>query len=565
MGFVYFLIMIGVLVFFHELGHFLVAKAFDVKVLRFSIGMGPKLVGFEYGETEYVICALPLGGYVQMLGNEMADVEALDEEDRGRALMHKPIWQRSLVILAGPVFNLILPILVFFFFGLTQTTAPPSLVGEVLAEAPAAQAGLEPGDRIVEINGSSVAYWHDILDAVADSPGEPLEFVWDRNGERMSATITPESRTETQDALGVLQTTRGQIGILLDTHGPTIAVTSPTSPAARAGLKTFDRIIQINGEDVGRYDEIEAAIQKNKGKPLDIVAMRPEKLDVDFGDYFSQDVFKATIPATDDAGLTKAELVLSEVKKDSAAWEAGLREGDRITKLDGAPQSSWYILVRTIHLAINDKLLAREAGDEDAVTQGFEIEYIRDGVVQTTTLTPKVTKYTDEYQQDRYKREIGWASIYDTVKPDVIDFPVGQRVVYSAKLGVDKTWEGISMVGRLFQRILEGKVSFSKQVGGPILVGELAARAGEAGIASFLWTMALLSINLGLFNLLPIPLLDGGQLALFAVEAVKRGPLSFRVRQITAYVGFVMIIMLMLLAFKNDIERNWDNIVDFLF
>jgi regulator of sigma E protease len=575
MGFFYFIIMIGALVFFHELGHFLVAKAFDVKVERFSIGFGPKLFGFWYGETEYVICALPLGGYVQMLGGDFADAETIAEEDKDRALLAKPIWQRSLIVLAGPVFNLILPVIVFFFFSLTQSTMAPSVVGEVLADTPAAAAGLEPGDVIVEIDGDEVDYWHEIIAHVTPRPEEKIPFAWERDGKRYEGTITPALRVENEDALGVLQTTRGQIGILLTTHGPTIAISGPSQPAAKAGLKNFDRIVQINGQPVKRLDEILSTVRQSEGKPLEIVALRPQKLGAEFGDFYKQDPVKVTVQpvqATNDegkqewsVGFVRAEMVLSEVEPGSAADKAGLQPGDYITKLNGKPQNSWMILLRTIHLAINDALVARDPDDKSTPSVSFEVEYIRDGVVKTTTVTPVVTKYQDEYQQDRYRRDTGWRTIFDTVEPDPIDFPFFSRMGYGVSLGAEKTWEGVSMIGRLFARIFEGKVSFSKQVGGPILMGELAARAGEAGAASFLWTMALLSINLGVFNLLPIPLLDGGRLMLFAVEAVKRGPLSFRTRQITAYIGFVLIIMLMLLAFKNDIERNWDYIVDFLF
>ena len=570
MGFVYFVIMIGVLVFVHELGHFLVAKLFDVKVLRFSIGFGPKLFAFQYGETEYTLCALPLGGYVLMLGNDMAEAEAIPEEDLPRSLLAKPIWQRALVILAGPAFNVALPVLVFFCFGLMQTTAPPSTVGEVLADTPAERVGLQAGDQITSLDGAEVRYWHEVLEAVSDSPGEPLAITWSRDGLEMSATITPESRTETQDAIGILQTTRGQIGILLDTHGPTIALTDPESPAARAGMKTFDRILEIDGAPVRRFDEVQRLVRSSGVEPLTIVALRPEKLDVDYGDFFEQRVVTITLsPEPDargvlDAGFSRAELVLSEIEPGSAAEQAGLKVGDRITTLDGTPQRSWFILRRTIHQKINEKLLAREPGDDQALTHTFELEVERAGETFTTALTPQVTRYVDEYQQERYKREIGWATLYDTVSPDAIEVPLGSRLVYAARLGVDKTWEGLSMIGRLFERIFEGKISFSKQVGGPILVGELAARAGEAGMASFLWTMALLSINIGVFNLLPIPLLDGGRLMLFAAEAIKRGPLSFRTRQITSYIGIVMIVLLMVLAFKNDIERNWDRIVDLI-
>ncbi len=572
MGIFYFIIMIGALVFFHELGHFLVAKAFNVKVLRFSIGFGPKIAGFRRGETEYVICALPLGGYVQMLGSDFTDVESVPEEDRERSLMAKPIWQRSLVVLAGPVFNLILPLFVFFFFGLTQTTAQPAIVGEVLSDTPAAEAGLESGDRITAIAGEEVRYWHDLLNHTVDSPNEKLEFTWERHGEPMSATIVPTKRVESEDALGVLQKTRGQIGILLSTHGPTIAIGTPDAPAAKAGLQNFDKLVTIDGERVERLDRILDIVEQSDGQPLGVVALRPDKLDrLDYGDMYEQKVVEATIQpvkAEDNtwtAGFVRAEMVLSEVEDGSPADKAGLKVGDHILSLDGKAQNSWMMLTRTIHFKINDLLIDRDPESDEPIEVPFELTYARDGEVQTTTIVPDVTKYTDHYQQERYKREIGWKTVYDTVDPDPIPMPLGDRLGYAVELGADKTWDGLSMIGKLFQRIFEGRISFTDQVGGPILVGELAARAGEAGAKSFLWTMALLSINLGVFNLLPIPLLDGGQLALFGVEAIKRGPLSFRVRQITAYIGFVMIIMLMVLAFKNDIERNWDTIVNALF
>ena len=170
-----------------------------------------------------------------------------------------------------------------------------------------------------------------------------------------------------------------------------------------------------------------------------------------------------------------------------------------------------------------------------------------------------------EFKQNAYRIKMGWSNIYPHVPIDPIAFPLGARIAFSAKTGIEETWEGVSMIGKLFGRIFQGKINFSDQVGGPILVGELAAQAGKAGLDKFFRMMALLSINLAIFNLLPIPLLDGGRLLLYAIEAIKRGPLSFRVRQITAYVGFALIIMLMVMAFKNDIERNWDRIVEFLF
>ena len=572
MSFFYIVIMIGSLVFFHELGHFLVAKACGVKVERFSIGFGPKLFGFFWGETEYVIAALPLGGYVQMLGSEFSDMETVAEEDRERSLLAKPIWKRSLIVLAGPAFNILLPLVIFFGFGLSQTTAPPSMVGEVLADTPAERAGLQAGDRIVSIDHRPITYWHQMLDEFSGRPGEPLEVVWERQGTTLRATITPEQRTETHDPMGLMQSTRGRVGLLASTHGSTIGVASPGSPAGAAGLKNFDQIVSIDGVPVHRFDQVQAAVAGSQGKPLGVIALRPERIEgVKFGEFFARQLVQATVSPIKqqgqwDAGLIKAELILSEVVPGSPAASAGLQAGDRIVALEGKPVNSWLIFISTMHQAINLKLAARAQADETkALVLPFELTYVRDGQRITTTFTPEVTPYKDEFKQNAWNITMGWSNIYPHVQLDPIPFPLGARMVYAARLGAEETWEGVSMIGKLFGRIFQGKVNFSDQVGGPILVGELAAQAGKAGLDKFFRMMALLSINLAIFNLLPIPLLDGGRLLLYAIEAVKRGPLSFRVRQITAYVGFALIIMLMVMAFKNDIERNWDRIVDFLF
>ena len=572
MSILYVMIMIGALVFFHELGHFVAAKALGVKVLRFSIGFGPKILGFTWGETEYVICALPLGGYVMMLGGEFADMEEISEEDRGRSLLEKPIWKRSIIVLAGPAFNILLPILIFFGAGMMRETATAPVVGQVLADTPAAQAGLELGDRIVAIDGEPIRYWHDLTGVVSESPNEALDVTWERRGERMQAMITPSLSTQTRDALGLLQTSRGQLGILNVRPGPTIAVLGEDTPAYVAGLRDFDRIVQINGAPTRGYDQVERAVFESGGtEALDVVALRPTKIEgIDYGQFFEQDVIQARVtPQLREGapwvGLSAGEMVLLEVAPESAAAKAGLTRGDRITSVDGRAYNSWLVLDDAIEHRINARLLEAKPEPGERVEIEYEVGFVRGGEARTTTLVPLVERYDDEYKQERYRIEIGWMTLFDLVEPEEVAFPLGDRFVYSVAHGVDTTVEGLGMFAKLFQRIFEGRVSFSNQVGGPILIGELAARAGEAGIEYFLTTLAQLSLTLAVFNLLPIPLLDGGRLALYGVEAIKRGPLSFRARQITSYVGFVLIILLMILAFKNDIERNWDTIVDWLF
>ena len=220
------------------------------------------------------------------------------------------------------------------------------------------------------------------------------------------------------------------------------------------------------------------------------------------------------------------------------------------------------MLNRHINGQINRDIakLKEEDGDVSKLKRSFEITYRRGTETHKTKLTPGVRQLEIE---DYFRVVIGWGHIADRVYPDEIDFPLSERIVYGAKFAFRQTGEFCRMIAVGLLRTAQGKLSL-ENLGGPIMIGELAAQAGKAGWDKFLEMMALISINLALINLLPIPILDGGNLVLFALEAIKRGPLSFRTRQIAAYIGFTMILALMVVAFKNDIERSWDSIVEWV-
>ncbi|TXD38137.1 RIP metalloprotease RseP [Lujinxingia vulgaris] len=568
MSFLYFIVLIGVLVFVHELGHFLVARLFDVKVLRFALGFGPTIATYQRGETEYALCALPLGGYVQMLGGDLESIEELPDEERSRALMAKPIWQRSLIILAGPLANFILPIFIYFIFGMMQTTAPPAVVGQAYPEAPAAQAGIKAGDVIVEIDGNPVRFFHDVAHYTRPAYDQPLEIVYERNGERHTTTVTP-ARFEATDYLGLDQRTYGLIGMHLGTAGSTIALTDHDGPAARAGLAYFDHVIAVDDKPVQRFHELESLIQESDGKPVEIQALRRFPLHVDYGTFYKQRLITLTVTpelvdGAYDIGVTPSEMVIAQVDPDSPVAKAGLKPGDRILAVDDRKFSSWSLMVSHIHNTINQRIVDRDKAGENPppLDSDFQISFLRDGEQLTTTLTTDVTSYQDQTEQVRYRIFNGWDSFRNSVDPENIPHPFFSRVAYSTSEAFSQTWKFTRMMTLGLVRLAEGRVS-TKSIGGPIMIGELAAEAGRAGWEPFLEMMALISINLAILNLLPIPVLDGGQLLLFALEAIKRGPLSFRTRQIAAYIGFTMILMLMILAFKNDIERNWHRAVEY--
>jgi regulator of sigma E protease len=568
MSLVYILVLLGGLIFIHELGHFLFAKLFDVKVLRFSIGMGPKVVGFTWGETEYVVCALPLGGYVQMMGHSFESIEDMDEEERKRALMGKPIWQRSLVTLAGPLFNMLLPVAIYFFVTLGQGTTPPSQIGQVMPETPAAEAGLMPGDRIVAIDGTEVRYWYQITDLVKDAYDRTLSVTVRRDGQTETVRVSPEKKTQT-DFLGLNQRTYGMLGIHLGTQGPTVALDDPDGPAAQAGLEHFDRIVAVDGQPVKTFHEIRDAIRDSGGEPLELLVLHRYPIEVSYAQFFGQRADELTVtPVKRDGkwtlGLDWAEMYITEVDEGSPAAKAGLRRGDEILSVDGRAYSNWSMMTGSIQNAISKELLERNrTGSDEPVEPSFQVTFERDGSVKETTLRPDVIEYTGESKQEQYRVYNGWGHMSDMVMPDSIHHPLGDRLIYAAERGVGQTWRATEMMITGFLRILQGRVSLNT-LGGPIMIGELAAQAGRAGLEYFLQMMALISINLAIFNLLPIPVLDGGHLMFYAIEAVRRRPLSFRTRQILTYIGLALIIMLMLLAFKNDIQRNWQDMVDWL-
>ena len=189
-----FLIVLGVLIFFHELGHFLVAKHFGIKVLKFSLGFGPKLLGKKVGETEYLISAIPLGGYVKMLGeSDDEDEDPIRPEDEHKSFSHKPVLQRIAVVGAGPVFNLLLALIIFclsYVFTGIQVLTPE--IGQVRAESPADIAGLKKGDLILAIDGIPTDTWDEVKAIVQNNHGQPLKIAFQRNGETLSVDITPE-------------------------------------------------------------------------------------------------------------------------------------------------------------------------------------------------------------------------------------------------------------------------------------------------------------------------------------------------------------------------------------
>lgn len=581
---IYFLILIGVLIFIHEFGHYFFAKLFGVKVERFAIGMGPvvRALSFKRGDTEYTICALPIGGYVKMFGMQPEELydewgQPVPEAEAARAFVRKPIWQRSIIVAAGPVVNLIFPIFVYFFMGLGVSTMPPSIVGQVTPQSPAAAArpiegqhpaGLQAGDRITAINGDPVQYWEDLTDVVEGSAGVELIFTVERGGQALRYGVTPEPHTKT-DRMGLFQETYGIIGVTSETYGPIIAITDPQGPGAQAGIERFDRVVAVNGEVTRSFIAVQAAVDRSQGKPLTLLVVRGQPLDaLGGGIALGQERTVEVTPVKDaegrwSLGLGPADMVISHVDPDSPASKAGFQPGDELVAVDGMPYNKMRLLKYDVQQRFWEKMGAEPDTPKNDISLTFKVDILRDGQPMTLSWTPIIQEYKGRFNEMVPRLVFGFEALHSYHVPDQIPVPLGQRAVYAASNGVEMTWRFTRMMVTGIVQLVRGRVS-TDTIGGPIMIFDIAAKAGREGLQEFLWMMALISINLGLINLLPIPVLDGGHLMLFAIEAIKRKELTQRTRQVAYYIGFSLIVLLMLLAMKNDIERYWQDFAEWL-
>jgi regulator of sigma E protease len=537
-------IFLGVLILVHELGHFIFAKLFGVKVLRFSIGFGPKLVGFQTGGTEYRLSLVPLGGYVRLLGED--PTEPVAEIDRERTLFSKPLWQRYAIVIAGPAFNLLLPIGIYFFHFIGQETLLPPTVGTVLAGMPAGDAGVLPGDRVETVDGKRIRYWEELEEVVAASPGKTLRLGIRRGSDAEERDVTPV-RAERRGTFGMREVV-GRVGWGPRFHLPEVGVIDLTSPAWQAGLRTFDYVLGVNGTPVSHWAEFERAVARAGASPLRISYLRGTASALPFAHIEIQKPGMAVViphPIVDGAGqrryetgLLSSDLFVYSVEPGSPADRIGIRRGDQLLALDGRPLLHWDVLRQRL---------------EDDPDRTFHISWVSPGGVKhEASFKQAVQSTVDAYRQEERRMVFGATNRFAWKSDDPV--PVKNRFFYALGHSVSRTGQIMLAVGQGLVEIMRGRVPLSS-LGGPLMIGYAVGVAAEQGLAQYLWLLALLSINIGLLNFLPIPILDGGLLMFFTIELFKGRPPSARARQIASYVGLVIVLLLMAFALKNDVVR----------
>jgi len=440
------IVVLGVLIFVHELGHFLAAKSVGIAVLRFSLGFGPRTpLTFRRGETEYCLSWLPLGGYVKMAGledegaaggiegpRESADIPA------ERTFDGKPLWARILVISAGVAMNALFAVVVYtgltYVYGVAED--PSVTVGEVatgnLPMGAGQVADLHPGDRILRVNGDTIRQWSDFQEALVTAASTPLRIEVAGRAEPVLVDV-PLSKQE--DRLALVQA-------IAPWHEPVIGEVVPGRPAALAGIERGDRIVAVDGD---------------------------------------------TVPA----------------------WE------------------------RFVHI------VEQSAGESLAVT------VLRQGALHRLTLVPEEMSVPGPSGTSRRVGKVGLAVYLPLTRYGVVG-SIGQ--------GLQRTASSAGLIVFTLKGLVLGQVS-PRDLGGPILVGQLSGEMARLGLDAFLSFMALFSVNLAVLNLLPIPVLDGGHLVFLVVEGIRRRPLSIVQRQRLTQVGFFVLVAIMALAIANDVTR----------
>ncbi|MBW2424342.1 MAG: RIP metalloprotease RseP [Deltaproteobacteria bacterium] len=570
--------MLGVLIFVHELGHFLVAKACGVRVLKFSIGFGAP-IGFgryrlrwQRGGTEYVVGWIPLGGLVRMLGETMpgddGHAPAVPEDAIAEEFLEaKPVWQKLSIVFAGPVMNLLLPILCLVGILWVGLPRPSAVIGDVEAGSPAARAGIEVGDRVLAIDGQPVEWWDDVLLPIRERGGAgSVTLEIEREGERQRVDVALESQTELDRFGSVAEV--GWIGLGHRRQPALLGVPEGSSLAAAAGLRSGDRVTEVAGVAVEDWVGLaraqqaasEGALARGEARVRWVIEReRPLAERIELGGEERggeppppvKHVFEVAAETTlEGLGLVPAAILVGMVDSDKSAARAGLQGGDLILEVDGVPIGSFERFASLVQTSGGRPL---------------EITYSRDGEVAHARLSAEEHTVPGPYEiegmeQKRYV--VGIRTALSTL-PGELGLLRVRNPLDSVPRAVEMSWQMTAdfLVG--VGKLVTGELGTDK-LSGPIGIARIARKSLDRGWLEYLSMMMLISINLGILNLLPIPILDGGQAVIYAIEGIKRSPVSLRARELATQVGLVVLVMLMGRAFWNDLTPFWSQFIRWL-
>lgn len=595
------LVILGFIIFFHELGHFLAAKKLGIVVERFSIGFGPKMIGIVKGGTEYRISWLPfLGGYVKMLGEnpgERPDGETDEEEaipEEGRFDL-APAWHRAIVAVSGPAMNIVLAIFMFsaaFMFGLPAE--PDSTITYVAPDSPASKAGIEPGDKIVSIEGYKVRIWNDIVENVVTRPGDELSITLLRNGSERTVHAAPEQRKDLVGSISLdlqneldnkiisidlRQELRINKLLLFNENSRYIIKKENNGLGVYRETATGDMELALNialdirDESVIQSDLNNSIIPESLVSKFDAVDMKLSQratVTVEEADNkwlitdkaYGKGILRWLIPGKEKRYHVRRQngelriyfetgfgmlgvghsdkAIIRKLEPDSTVAKAGLRLGDSIEAVNGNKISYDDEFER--QLGIDAVVSVEEAGSRWLIT-GVSVESItltvgRDG---GTTEIPVPLEYDEHGQLVSFKG---------------LSFNAVVRMNPAAAF-IKAVPETMRMGRKIFQflkKMIFGEVS-TKFIAGPLGIVQIAMIMVQTGFATTLQFVGFLSVNLGVVNLLPLFITDGAMLVFLAFEGLRRKPLAYKKQLIIQQVGISFILLLFLLVTYNDIVR----------
>ena len=546
------IILLGLLIFVHELGHFLVAKYYKVRVEVFSLGFGKKLISFRRGDTEYCISAIPLGGYVKMFGDDPS--AELSDEDRAGSFLHKPVGQRIAIVLAGPLMNLFFAIILYAAIAIMGERSLMPIVGDLEPQSPAAVAGFMPGDTITAVDTTRIQTWSDLERHIGGLGGKDLKFeILREDGTPKTLRVTPSIGPNPNPLSWDREA--GQIeGLTPYSSSSVIAVQSSESAAGKAGLRTGDQIVKLNSTTVHRRRELNTLIggfTNNDSFEVEVKRGLLEALEKGSLDDIQYETLKFSVAVPQSArgqkdvaalqalGIDTPEMYVARVVKDTPASKAGLLAGDKIVSVNGESVTSF---------AEVQKLIQTSKG-ESPVAFGL----LRNGTSTPLEIKPDVKKRMNSRGQEEVRFEIGFMPLIDFEDPKVFEKRTGNPIA-ALQRGVERSWEMSNAVVVGFVRLFQGEVS-SKNIGGILSIGAMAKRSWSSGIDQFFLAMAVISINLFILNLLPVPVLDGGHLIFYTFEAIRGAPLSMKNLELAQKVGAALLVGLMVFALYNDITR----------
>jgi len=441
-----FVVVIGILVTFHEFGHFWVARRCGVRVLKFSIGFGKPIYSWvDKDETEYVLAMIPLGGYVKMLDERN---EPVADEDLPFSFNQKPLASRFAIVSAGPIFNFLLAIVLYWAVFVIGSEGLIPVIDSVRSDSVAQLAGVQPGDRIVAIDEEKTQTWE-----VAG-----MAFI--------SAVLEGKKQL--------------QVEVVDADDRPTI------------------RVFNLEG----------VSAELSRGGVVRQLGLEPK--------------------------LQQWPAVIDKLVAGEAAANAGLLPGDRVLVADGEPVNDWRDWVGHVQ---------KKPG------QAMQLSVLRDGAELDLVLVPGIK--THETRSYGY---VGAQAVPPPPIPDEMRMHVQYSFLSAWVRSVSETWRISHLTLRMLGKMLIGEASV-KNISGPITIAQYAGRSASIGLVQFLTFMAVVSISLGVLNLLPIPVLDGGHLMYYLVEMVKGSPVSEKTQLIGQQMGLVILGLLMVLAFYNDVMR----------